>query len=206
MRPGVLMRAKEIEFDALQIPLRQPGSLERKLEYSPAGKVPVLIDDGLHIWESLAILDHLAERFPERRLWPEDGRARAVARSVSAEMHAGFEALRTHMPMNCRARYPGQGQGPGVEADIERVAALWRDCRTRFGQGGDFLFGEFTIADAMFAPVVARFQTYGVVLDSLEGDYGRAVLSHPAVVEWMRDASEEPWTIPEYELDPKAVI
>jgi glutathione S-transferase len=200
MRPGVLMRAKGIDFAELQIPLRQPGSIERKLRYSPAGKVPVLIAGELHIWESLAIMEYLAEQFADRGLWPADERARAIARSVSAEMHAGFEALRTHMPLNCRARHPGQGRGPGVAEDIERIGELWRDCRSRFGQEGDFLFGEFSIADAMFAPVVARFQSYAVELDDVGDAYARAVLAHPAVAEWMTDAQAEPWTIPEYEL------
>jgi glutathione S-transferase len=200
MRPWVLMRAKQIEFDDVQIPLFQPDSLERKLAYSPAGKVPVLIAGDVHVWESLAILERLAELFPDRGLWPEDEAARALARSVSAEMHAGFEGLRTHMPMNCRARYPGRGREPGVEEEIVRVQSLWRDCRTRFGQGGDFLFGDFGNADAMFAPVASRFQTYGVELGEIEAEYAERVLSHPAVAEWITAAQAEPWTLPQYEL------
>jgi glutathione S-transferase len=200
MRPWVLMRAKQIEFQEVQIRLFQPDSLERKLAYSPAGKVPILVSGELHVWESLAILDRLAELFPHRGLWPSEGAPRAVARSVSAEMHAGFEGLRTHMPMNCRARLPGRGRGPGVEEEIVRVRNLWRDCRARFGQGGDFLFGDFGNADAMFAPVASRFQTYGVELTGVEGEYAEAVVSHPAVAEWFRAAEAEPWTVPQYEL------
>jgi glutathione S-transferase len=200
MRPGVLMRAKEIDFDELQIPLRRPGSVEQKLRYSPAGKVPVLVVGELKIWESMAIMEYLAERFPDRELWPADEQARAVARGVSAEMHAGFEALRTLMPMNCRARRSGRESEPGVDADIERIGGLWRDCRSRFGHDGDYLFGQFGIADAMFAPVAARFQTYGVKLGGVESAYAGAVLAHPAVVEWMAAAQDEPWTIPEYEF------
>ncbi len=200
MRPWVLMRAKQIEFEEIQIRLFQPDSLERKLEYSPAGKVPALIADGVHVWESLAILERLAELFPDRGLWPMDDAARAVARSASAEMHAGFEGLRSQMPMNCRANLPGLGRGPGVGEEIERVSELWRDCRTRFGRGGDFLFGEFGIADAMFAPVVSRFHTYGVELDGIEADYAEAVRAHPAVTEWFQAAEAEPWTLPQYEL------
>jgi glutathione S-transferase len=194
------MRAKQIEFEEVQIRLFQPDSLERKLAYSPAGKVPVLIANGVHVWESLAILDRLAELFPDRQLWPADDAARAVARSVSAEMHAGFQALRTEMPMNCRATLPGRGRGPGVADEIERVCALWQDCRTRFGQGGHFLFGEFGNADAMFAPVVSRFHTYGVQLSGTEAQYAEAVLSHPAVAEWIEAAAVEPWTVEQYEL------
>ena len=200
MRPWVLMRAKQIEFEEVQIRLFQPDSLERKLSYSPAGKVPILISEGVHVWESLAILEHLAERFPDRELWPSDSAARALARSVSAEMHAGFDALRNQMPMNCRASLPGRGRGPGVAEEIERVSDLWRDCRTRFGRGGDFLFGEFGNADAMFAPVVSRFHTYGVELGGVEGEYAEAVLSHPAVTEWFNAAAAEPWTVTQYEL------
>jgi glutathione S-transferase len=200
MRAWAMMRAAGIEFSEIQIPLRQPESVEHKLAYSPAGKVPVLIDEELRIWESLAILEYLAEEFPEKRMWPDGREARAIARSVANEMHAGFEALRTHMPLNCRARYPGKGRAEGVEAEIARVRELWSDCRTRFGRTGEFLFGAFTIADAMFAPVVSRFQTYGVELGDVEADYARAVLAHPAVVEWIEAAHTEPWTIEMYEV------
>jgi glutathione S-transferase len=200
MRPWVLMRAHDIGFSEVQVLLRREDSIERKLRYSPAGKVPVLIDGELHIWDSLAIVEYLAESFPEKPLWPNGRTARAVARSVSAEMHSGFESIREHMPMNCRARYPGKGMGPGVQEDIDRIQALWRDCRGRFGAAGDFLFGSFTIADAMFAPVVMRFQTYGVQLGELEAGYAEAMLEHPAIIEWMEGAQAEPWTIETYEV------
>ena len=200
MRPWLLMRVKGIRFSELQIPLRRPESTARKLAFSPAGKVPVLIEGDVRIWESVAILEYLAEKFPDRELLPAETAARAVARSVTAEMHAGFEAMRTHMPMNCRARYPGKGRGPGVGEEIERIVELWRDCRARFGAGGDFLFGTFTIADTMFAPVVSRFQTYGVDLNGAEGDYARAVLALPEAAEWMEAAQAEPWTIDVYEV------
>ena len=201
MRPWVLMRAHGIAFEEIQIPLRQRDSDERKLAYSPAGRVPVLVDGDLRIWDSIAIFEYLAEEFPEKQLWPPGRHARARARSVSAEMHSGFEAVRTHMPMNTRARYPGKGGGPGVETEIERIGELWRDCLTQFGHGGDFLFGTFTIADAMFAPVVTRFQTYGVGLEGPAADYAAAVLSLPAVHEWLEAGRAEPWTIDMYEVD-----
>lgn len=199
MRPWLLMRQHRIEFDEIQIALRQPGSLERKLAYSPAGKVPILIDGEMRIWESLAIVEYLTEKFPEKPLWPADGEARGVARSVSAEMHAGFAHLRSHMPLNCRARRPGSGPGPGVQADIDRICEIWRDCRARHGAAGEFLFGDFTAADAMFAPVASRFQTYGVELDRAEAAYARAILAIPAVREWMEDAREEPWKIAKFD-------
>ncbi len=184
MRPWLLMRQHGIKFDEVQIPLRQRDSLERKLAYSPAGKVPILLDGDMRIWDSLAIVGHLAEKFAEKPLWPADGEARAVARSVSAEMRSGFASLRSRMPLHCRARRPDAGRGPGVQEDIDRICEIWRECRVRYGAAGEFLFGEFTVADAMFAPVTSRFQTYGVELDRIEADYARAILALPAVRDW----------------------
>jgi glutathione S-transferase len=199
MRPWLLMRQHGIEFDEVQIPLRQPDSLERKLDYSPAGKVPILIDGDIRIWDSLAIMEHLAEKFAEKPLWPVDGEARAVARSVSAEMHSGFASLRARMPLNCHASRPGAGGGPGVQEDIDRICEIWRECRARHGAAGDFLFGEFTAADAMFAPVASRFQTYGVKLDCDEAKYAAAILALPAVRDWVDDARREPWRIAKFD-------
>lgn len=195
MRPWVLMRQLGIEFEEVQISLREEGSLERKLSYSPAGKVPVLLDGELRIWESLAIVEHLAETFPERGVWPAEPARRAAARAVSAEMHAGFASVRSRMPLNCRAHRPGAGRGPGVEEDIGRIRQLWRESRTAHGSGGEFLFGEFGAADAMFAPVASRFRTYEVELDGVEADYADAVLALPAVAEWIEAARREPWRI-----------
>lgn len=199
MRPWLLLRQRGIEFEEVQIPLRQPDSLERKLAYSPAGKVPILIDGDLHIWESLAIVDYLDEKFPENQLWPLDREARAHARAVSAEMHAGFASLRSGMPLNCRARRPGAGRGPGVQEDIDRVCEIWRDCRERYGAAGEFLFGEFTAADAMFAPVASRFQTYGVELAREEAEYAKALLTVSAVEDWIEAARKEPWKIAKFD-------
>jgi glutathione S-transferase len=165
MRPWTLMRQLGIEFDEIQIPLWREDSKTRKLAYSPAGRVPVLLDGELAIWDSLAIVEELRERFPEKRIWPAEAVPRARARSLSAEMHSGFESLRSRMPMNVRARKPGNGRGEGVDDDIRRAAEIWRDCREHFGARGDFLFGDFCAADAMFAPVVMRFQTYGGARD-----------------------------------------
>lgn len=129
----------------------------------------------------MAIVEHLAEKFPDKRLWPADNEERTLARSVSAEMHSGFANLRSHMPLSCRARRPGAGRGPSVQEDIDRICEIWRECRTRYGVAGEFLFGEFTAADAMFAPVASRFQTYGVELDRVEAAYARAILTTPTV-------------------------
>jgi glutathione S-transferase len=199
MRPWLLMRQQCIEFDEVQIPLRQPDSLERKLAYSPAGKVPILLDGDLRIWDSLAIVEYLAEKFPEKQLWPADSEALALARSVSAEMHAGFASLRSHMPLNCRAHRPAAGRGPGVQEEIDRICEIWRECRVRYGAAGEFLFGDFTAADAMFAPVASRFQTYGVELDRDAAEYAQAILAMPAVRDWIEAAHGEPWNIAKFD-------
>jgi glutathione S-transferase len=199
MRAWLLMRQCHIEFDEVQIPLRQPDSLERKLAFSPAGKVPILIDGDIRVWDSLAIVEHLAERFPEKAIWPADSEARALARSVCAEMHSGFANLRVKMPMNCRACRPGSGRGPRVQEDIDRICRIWRECRVRHGAAGEFLFGEFTAADAMFAPVASRFQTYGVELGPNEAEYARVILALPAVRDWIKDAHNEAWGIAKFD-------
>ena len=169
---------------------------------SPSRRVPVLLHGERTIWESLAILEYVNELFPDAGLWPADRDARAAARAVACEMHAGFAALRTHMPMNLRRRdLAGRGRGPGVAEDVARVCEIWRDCRGRHGAGGDFLFGAFGAADAMFAPVAARLDTYGVGLDDTCTAYARAVMSLPSFVEWREAAHREPWVLTEEELD-----
>ncbi len=145
--------------------LSEPGSRAALLDHSPAGKVPVLKHGGRVVWDSLAIIEYLAEQRPAAGLWPAEADARALARSIAAEMHAGFAPLRNHMPMNLRKSLPGKGRGPGVADDIARISAIWADCRRRFGAEGPFLFGRASAADAMYAPVATRFRTYGVELD-----------------------------------------
>ena len=168
---------------------------------SPTRKVPVLVDGDQTIWESLAIIEYLAERYPESGLWPTDIAARATARSAAAEMHAGFTALRSSMPMNLRKALPGKGHGPGVEAEIDRVCSLWREGRDRFGNGGPFLFGAFSGADCMYAPLATRLDTYGVSLDSTCRDYVDAILQWPDFMRWRDAAVDETWVIPEDEVD-----
>lgn len=201
LRPWLAMRQADIPFATVRIPLYAPGSVAQLAVWSPSGKVPALHDGELRVWDSLAICEYLHERFPDRQLWPDDAAARATARSVSAEMHAGFGALREQMSMNIRARRPGQGRTAASVADIERILAIWADCRARFGRGGDFLFGHFGIADAMFAPVVLRFQTYGVTLQGAARDYAEAVLALPAMREWVADAVLEAERIEQFERD-----
>ncbi|NDH61693.1 MAG: glutathione S-transferase family protein [Alphaproteobacteria bacterium] len=205
MRGGLMVRIAGIECEEIVIPLDRPESAAAIRKHSPSGKVPVLLHRGLAVWESLAIAEYLNDLKPEAGLWPSSAAARAHARAISAEMHAGFADLRTHMPMNIRASYPGKGMAHGVRADIERITSMWRDCRKRFGgafpRDDGFLFGTFSAADAMFAPVVTRFRTFGVALDADSEAYAKAVLAQPAVQEWIDAAKNEPWLIQSYELD-----
>ena len=192
LRGWLMLKATGAAFAEEMIPLDQAQTRSGILRHSPSGKVPALRHGAVVIWESLAIGEYLAECFPAVRLWPEAVPARALARAVSAEMHAGFAALRRHLPMNIRASYPDRGVTPEVQTEIDRIIALWRDCRTRFGAGGAFLFGRFTIADAMFAPVVSRFRTYDVALDAAAERYCEAVWAHPPMAEWAEAARREP--------------
>jgi glutathione S-transferase len=188
-----------IDFKTELVRLSEPGSHAALLGRSPAGKVPVLAHGERVIWDSLAIIEYLAELRPDAALWPADADARAMARSVAAEMHAGFAALRANMPMNLRRALPGKGRTPGVAEDIARICAIWRDARARFGQGGPFLFGRYSAADAMYTPVSSRFRTYGVELDATLQAYADAALAWPAFLTWQTAALEEPWIIPEDE-------
>jgi glutathione S-transferase len=194
MRPWVLLRQAEIPFEEVQLRFDESGGglrvagIER---YSAAGKVPVLLIDGEPVWDTLAICETVAELYRGKQLWPQDERARRAARSACAEMHSGFQALRGAMPMNIRGRYPGKGMTPESRKDIDRVVALWAQCRDRFGGAGNFLFGRFSIADAFYAPVVMRFATYGVKVAPLAQAYCEAVQSLSAVREWCDAARRE---------------
>ncbi len=205
LRGWLMAKAAGIEFDEIVVPLDLPETQASIRKHSPSGRVPVLLHRGLAVWESLAIAEYLNDIKPEAGLWPAAVAARAHARSVSAEMHAGFAELRSNMPMNIRASYPGKGLTPGARADIERITSMWRDCRKRFvgaaPKDEGFLFGTFTAADAMYAPVVTRLRTYGVSLDSDAEAYCVAVLNHPAMKEWVGAAKNEPWLIQQYELE-----
>jgi len=191
MRPWVALRQVGIPFREIQLWFDEDGHPKGIEHYSPTGQVPVLLADKQPVWDSLAICETAAELFPEKRLWPADARARAHARAACAEMHAGFRNLRGAMPMNIRAALPGKGMNSGVERDIQRVAALWSDCRSRYGAGGDLLFGHFTVADAYYAPVAMRFISYAVSLPPAARGYVEAVRNLPAVAEWMAAAKRE---------------
>ncbi|MGN6667327.1 MAG: glutathione S-transferase family protein [Trinickia sp.] len=190
-RPWVMMKQMGIAFDEIIVPLREADTKARILEHSPSGKVPCLVtDEGQSIWETLAILETLAERYPQQGVWPSDASARAHARAISSEMHAGFADLRTTMSMNVRAQRPGQGATPGTLADVARIDAIWSECLARYG--GPFLFGEaFCAADAMYAPVVSRFITYAPPLSEAARAYVERVSALPAVREWFDAARRE---------------
>jgi glutathione S-transferase len=205
LRGWLMARIAGIEFEEILIPLDLPETQAAIRKHSPSGRVPVLLHRGLAVWESLAIAEYLNDLKPEVGLWPASAAARAHARSISTEMHAGFMELRNAMPMNIRASYPGKGMTPAVRTDIERITSIWRDCRKRFAgafqKDDGFLFGAFGATDAMFAPVVTRFRTYGVKLDTDSDAYCNAVLAQPAMKDWIGAAKHEPWLIQAYELD-----
>jgi glutathione S-transferase len=200
-RPWLAMKAARIPFEETVIPFDTPEFKSRITALSVAGKVPVLIDGDTRVWESLAILEYLAEKFPEAGLWPREGQARAHARAISSEMHAGFQPLRRQLPMNMRRPVKPQALAAEAAADVARIEALWSDCRTRFGQSGPFLYGAFGAADAMYAPIVSRFHTYGVEVGAAAREYMRAIIALPAWSEWREASRREPWVVPHDEID-----
>jgi glutathione S-transferase len=200
LRGWLMLRQAGVEFAEVVVPLDEATTRASILRHSPSGRLPALRHGELVVWESLAIGEYLADLFPKTRFWPQTTDARAVARAVSSEMHAGFAALRSHLPMNLRSSFPNRGVTPEAHADINRITALWRDCRKRFGAGGAFLFGDFGIADAMFAPVVSRFRTYKVALEDETQGYADAVWALSAVQEWAAAARNEPMVIEKYEF------
>ncbi len=191
LRPWLFLRASNIEFRELKLPLDTPEFAARIGALSPTRKVPVLHHDGLVIWDSLAICEYVSETFLDGRGWPTDRRVRALARSAAAEMHAGFAALRQHLPMNCRRRIPDYSIPEAALPDIARVQALWQQLRDADGSSGEFLCGGFGIVDAMFAPVALRFLTYDVALESAARAYADTLLALPALQAWIAEGREE---------------
>ena len=191
MRPWVLLTQAGIAFEEIQLKFTDTGKVAGIEPYSPTRQVPVLIVDGEPVWDSLAIGEVVAELFPEKQLWPSDPRARQIARSICAEMHAGFRNLRGAMPMNIRASHPGKGMSPAVQQDIDRIVEIWASCRARYGKGGELLFGQFSIADAFYAPVAMRFLTYAVTLPPAAQRYADALIALSAVRDWMAQARRE---------------
>jgi glutathione S-transferase len=196
MRPWIAMRTFGLDFTDVVIPLYEPGSREKVLKYSPSGKVPCLIDGDVTVWETLAILDYLADKFPDIPMWPKDLKARGFARAISSEMHAGFVALRNHCPMNMRRdRTEPREMTPDVTANVARIEAIWSEARSRFGAGGPLLFGAFSNADAMYAPVVSRFASYSIPVGDVSRRYMDATMALPAWKEWEEAGRIEPWVM-----------
>lgn len=192
LRAWLLLKQAGLEFSEKIIRLDQPDSREKLLQVSPSGLVPCLVHGDIRIWDSLAIAEYVNDLFPEKGLWPADRAARSLARAVSAEMHSGFAELRRFWPMNFTRRDMRHLRPPAVRRDIDRIAAIWTQCREKYERGGPFLFGAFSIADAMYAPVVSRFMTYGPVeLPPRAADYARAMFDLPAMREWGEAAKAE---------------
>ncbi|RIK95174.1 MAG: glutathione S-transferase [Proteobacteria bacterium] len=190
LRPWLLLKMAGIPFQEACIKLRQPTTLAECLRYSPTGKVPVLLDGALTIWDTLAIAEYVAETWPEKQLWPADRAVRARARSVVAEMHSGFADMRREMAMDCISVLPRPELSEGATRDVARVQEIWQSCREA-AQGGPFLFGAFTIADAFFAPVATRFVTYQIPMTGAVQAYADTILSLPAMQEWIAAATQE---------------
>jgi glutathione S-transferase len=200
-RPWIAMKVAGIPFEEEVISLDAADFKSRVSPHSGTGKVPVLIDGDVKIWESLAILEYLAERYPNAGLWPADPAARAHARAVASEMHAGFLPLRRHCPMNLWRPVRKRELTPEVAENVARLEQMWTDCRSRFGAGGPFLFGAFSTSDAMYAPMVSRLETYAVEVGAPVRAYMTAMTSLPAWQEWKAAALEEPWVLAKEEVD-----
>jgi glutathione S-transferase len=200
MRPWFAMKGAGIPFAEVVVSLYVPGCREEILKHTPSGKVPALIDGGVTVWDSLAIIEYLNEKFPDKKLWPQDGTARALARSVSAEMHSSFQGLRSECGMNVRRKPSKRDMSEQTLADIARVQQIWADCRAGYGKGGPFLFGAFTAADAMYAPVVSRFLSYAIDVTPATRAYMDAVTALPAWREWTEGATAESWVIEKFEV------
>jgi glutathione S-transferase len=191
LRPWLLMRQLGIDFEERKLPLSSDEFRREIARFSPVARVPVLVVDGFAVWDSLAIAEYLNDSHPGLGVWPADPKARARARSVCAEMHSGFSALRDAMPVNIEAKLPGLVWDLRVQADIERIAQMWSDLRSEHAANGPFLFGRFSAADAFFAPVITRFDTYGVTLSPLCEDYRQAIHQLPAMRDWIAAALAE---------------
>jgi glutathione S-transferase len=205
-RPWLAMKVAGIAFEETVISLEAKDFKARVMAVSGAGKVPVLIDGEIRVWESLAILEYLAEKFPAAALWPKDAAARAQARAVAAEMHAGFVSLRRLLPMNVWRPVKVRALDDGSKTDLARIETIWRDCRARYGAAGPFLFGAFGAADAMYAPVIWRFHTYAVEVSDAARAYMAAMMALPAWREWRDAARREPWVLEHDEVDWPTVL
>jgi glutathione S-transferase len=203
LRPWLLMKQLGIPFDEIVIPLDLPDTKAKVLAHSPAGKVPILIDGDVTVWESIAIMEYIGDAFAP--VWPSDRDARAMARSVAAEMHAGFSALRSACPMNLGRKFAQKDRGEAVARDVARFSEIVRQARERFGAGGPFLFGAFSAADAMYAPLATRLDTYSIAIDATTRAYVDSILALPAFQEWRSAALKEEWIVDADEVDEDAI-
>ena len=201
LRPYMALAQSGIPFEEKLVRLNHPSFAPTVKKYSPAGRVPVVIDGDIHVWDSLAIMEYLAERFPAKNLWPKNRAARAMARSVSAEMHSGFSALRNACPMNLRRPLRAIPLSAAVMKDVARIEKLWSDCRKAHGKGGPFLFGKFTAADAMFTPVATRLETFAIPVKPETRKYMDALFATKAFQAWKKAALQEKWIVAEDEVD-----
>lgn len=202
MRPWLVLKAFGIPFEEVFIPIYNgDADKQRILDVTPSGKVPVLVDGEITVWDSLAIIEYLADRFSDAAIWPNDRAARAHARSVSAEMHGGFGPLRRECGMNIHRPIAAKNLSPEAQADIARIQDIWIDCRSRHARLGPYLFGAFSAADAMYAPVVHRLRTYAIDVKPQAGEYMASMISHPAFAEWTKDALAETLVIDKFEAD-----
>lgn len=199
LRPWLLLKEGDIDFEEVKIYLYKGDFKEKLLQYSPAGKVPILMDDGISVWESLSICEYLAEKFPEKNFWPKDQKARTLARSISHEMHGGFTSLRQYLPMNCVRQRTLKEIPEAAQRDIDRIIHIWEGCRKTYKAGGKFLFGKFSIADCMYAPVATRFLTYSILLPQIAEDYKKTILDLEFMKAWVKDAQQESEILEQYE-------
>lgn len=201
LRPWILLRHHKVEFEEKWVSLSVATTVEELVEYDSDYKVPVLKDDDLVVWDSLSILEYVSEVYLDDRGWPSDQKARSVARSVSSEMHSSFSNVRNELPMNCRKKFDNVNLSQEAEHEVERIKSVWRKCRREYGSGNEWLFGNFSIADAMFAPVALRFSGYSIPLTGVEADYVESVMNHPGIVEWVEAGELETEVIEANEIE-----
>ena len=201
LRPWIFLRHHRIDFQEKRVSLFVDTTEEELAEFDSDYKVPILKDDELIVWDSLSILEYVSEVYLDNKGWPDDRRARSVARSISSEMHSSFASVRNELPMNCRKKFENIRLSRVAEHEIERIQALWRKCRNDYGSNGEWLFGDYSIADAIFSPIALRFSGYSIPLCGIETDYVESVLNHPGIVEWVEAGKLEPEIIEADEIE-----
>lgn len=200
MRPWLLMASMGIPFEEVVIPMARPDSKKKMLKHSPVGKMPALKDGDVIVYESIAVIEYIAEKYPQKNIWPKNKAARALARSLSAEMHAGFQALRQHCPTVFRRPVKARELTPEAALDVARLESAFANTRKAYGRGGPFLFGKFTAVDAMFAPIVTRLHIYDIKVSKTTRAYMDAIMALPAYQAWIKDAAKEKWAIEKFDV------